>query len=222
VTKDKLGQESSDESVKNIARGQTLIALRRLDPGDKLKEDDKSKVGEDKKSKVDTGKLKGLLIRYLYDAKLIGYDTLDGKNTIVPGVMHLYSANITKVVLEDAWLPGIDLQKTWLNEGNFKNAYLNRAKLLQDSLLYADFTGSDLSGADFTNADLRFAKLKTDSLPSATLTGACYVEGTEAEYFPPDFDPKKVGMVPMPKEDSDPSDPAKFKRCKSVFLGPNP
>jgi hypothetical protein len=245
VMKDKLGQKSSDESVKNIARGQTLIALRRLDPGDESKDekDNESKVemgvlnglltalnrlnplktddtSKDDTSKVDTGKLKGLLIRYLYDARLIGYYKFDEKGREpVPGVMDLDSANINKVVLEDAWLAGIDLPNTWLKEANFKNANLSGATLAGAHLINADFTKANFANADFTNADLRFAKFNDPkNLNIAKLEGACYVEGTEATYFPSGFDPKKAGMVPMPKEDSDPTNPPKFKRCESVFL----
>jgi hypothetical protein len=56
VTKNKLDKEG-DNSVKNIARGQTLIALRRLNVADKN--------GKADESKDEAGKLKGLLIRYL-------------------------------------------------------------------------------------------------------------------------------------------------------------
>jgi Pentapeptide repeats (8 copies) len=234
VTKYKLGKKS-DESVKNTARGQTFIALRRLDPGDKPKDD------KDDKSKDDKGKLKGLLIRYLYDANLIGYDCryvkydancdANKKKAIEPnfepnrveGVMDLFGANITKVVLEDAWLPNLDLPKTWLNEANFKNTYLMGASLYQASLINADFTGADLSDADFTSADLRFANLKTaKNLNPAKFQNACYVEGTEAKYFPDGFDLVKAGMIAIAKNQSDPSNSNNFERCKYVFLGARP
>ncbi|HEY9729816.1 MAG TPA: pentapeptide repeat-containing protein [Chroococcales cyanobacterium] len=215
MTKENL-EKKSDESVKNIARGQTLIALRRLN------------VSDDK-SKVDAGKLKGLLIRYLYDTQLIGYDCsyVNNPNCDARGdsneklIIDLFGANITNVVLEDAWLPGIGLQKAWLNEGNFKNAYLQGANLYQVSLINADFSGANLTRADLTGADLRFTKLTKAKISEAKLEAACYVKGTEAKYFPPGFKPETFKMVAFDEDKSDPSKP-NFERCPTVFLGAIP
>ena len=157
VTKDKLGNENY-ESVKNIARGQTLIALRRLDSGDE--------------SKDDTGKLKGLLIRYLYDAQLIGYDYgTDGSHKKLP-VIDLRQANLNNLVLEDAWLLNIDLSGTELNNGNFKNADLKDADLRDADLRDADLTAADLRDANLRDADLRDADLTAADLRDANLRDA--------------------------------------------------
>jgi hypothetical protein len=214
VTKSNLGKRD-DSYVQNIARGQTLVALRRLNASDGN--------GKDDKSKVDAGKLKGLLIRYLYDAWLIGYDPsyYGLKKPPVKPTIDLFGANITNVVLEDAWLPGIGLQKAWLNEGNFKNAYLNKASLYQVSLIHADFSGADLREADLRGADLRFANLAEADISEAKLDSACYVKGKEAEYFPSDFKPEKFKMVAIPEDKSDPNKP-NFERCPTVFLGAKP
>jgi hypothetical protein len=204
VTKNKLDKEG-DNSVKNIARGQTLIALRRLNVADKN--------GKADESKDEAGKLKGLLIRYLYDARLILYPSDD----VLPQI-DLSGANINKIVLQDAWLPNIGLQKAWLNEGNFKKANLKGAKFYQASLINADFTGADLGGADFTGADLRGADLRGADLNNTKLDYICYVE--ETSHFPPDFK-LKDGMYNMSKDTSDPSK-SDFEPCPTVFKSTTP
>ncbi len=249
VTKYNLAK-GSDRNVQQIASGETLIALRRLNVPDETSKEDKSKddknlvnwsrlqlhkliFGDDKpdKSKDDAGKLKGLLIRYLFDAKLVGYSF--SVDPPVETVVDLSTADITKVVLENAWLPGIGLQKAQLDEGNLKNTDLSRAMLYQASLRKADFTRANLLGANLTNADLTGATLLGADLTDADLTGvdlrsvnlrtaksipeklkgACYVKGTEAEYFPPDFNPDKAGMVPMVKDESNSKEKDKYKPC---------
>lgn len=169
VTEESLGQKENTY-VENIARGETFVALRRLDSG--------NDSNNPHTSKNDTGELKGLLIRYLYDTKLIGYDP-----NFVPGggdgkfVIDLYGANITQVVLEDAWLPGIDLAKAEYNEGNFKNTNLTNAKLYQANFTGADFTGADIEGADFTNANLTGANFtNARNLNPEQIKQACYWE----------------------------------------------
>jgi hypothetical protein len=219
LTKNNL-RNGDNGSVKNIARGQTLIALRRLTPDEQGK-DDRFTIDNDNKSKDDEGQLKGLLIRYLYENQLIGHNSNSGKGD-EKLIIDLSGANITKVALEAAWLPGIALQKAWLNKGNFKNAYLMGAKLYQDSLMNADFTGADLSNADFTSADLRFANFKkAKNLDPTKFQNACYAKNTEAKYFPVDFSPNEVGMVPIDEAKSDPVK-ANFERCRYVFLAPKP
>ena len=203
MTKNKEGTDEEhipNNSKRNIARGQTLIALRRLNP-------DENEI--DHESKVDTGELKGLLIRYLYELHLI--DTYErnkeGKKVFDRADIDLRGADIDHSVLEDAWLPDIDLTGAWLRNGNFRNADLPRANLTNVKLTNTDFTNANL-----TNADLRFASLTDANLSEADLKGACYVEGTEAKYFPSGFEPQKHNMVAIPKEESDPRK-SSFKRC---------
>ena len=125
-----------------MVRGQTLVALHRLNT--------------DKESR----KLKGLLLRFLYDNRMIGYDLLDNKGP-QEGVVDLYQTDIRGVSLRDAWLPGLQLPKTWLNDSDFSNADLRRAQLYQSSLLGADFSGAELTGVNFMSADLRGANFTT-------------------------------------------------------------
>jgi Pentapeptide repeats (8 copies) len=181
-----------NDDQKNIARGHTLIALRRLNIAEK----------DDDKSKVDAGKLKGLLIRYLYDAQLIGYG-YSSSNKLA--IMNLSGADINNVVLEDAWLPKIDLHNAWLEKSIFKNA----------SLWSANLKDVRLAGANFMGADLRFAKLNSATLIDAKLTGACYVEGSEDKYFPIGFKPETFHMIAIPEDKSDPSK-TNFEPCPAV------
>jgi Pentapeptide repeats (8 copies) len=113
-------------------------------------------------------------------------------------------------------LPYAGLQKSWLNGGNFRNAYLMGADLYQTSLREASLRKADLRGAD-----LRFANFSTATLTEAKLTGACYVEGMETQYLPPDVKPKALGMIPIPEDKSYPGEPD-FQRCPTVFLNPTP
>ena len=160
---------NTPNAVKNLARGETLIALRRLNVSDKQ--------AKDNDPKVDKGELKGLLIRYLFESKLINY------NPEAP-VIDLSGSDITKVRLMAAWLPTIHLKGAFLNEADFRNADLTRANLVNSRLKKADFTNSklvyanldsaNLTGSTLISADLRFANLKTAILSDAKLKGACY------------------------------------------------
>ncbi|MEM8643110.1 MAG: pentapeptide repeat-containing protein [Cyanobacteria bacterium P01_G01_bin.54] len=222
-----------DEDKKNIARGQTLIALRRLNP-DENRNTYNSEV--EAKSEVEAGELKGLLIRYLYDLRQVGYYDPD-KGIQEKADVALWGADIQNSVMEDAWLPGLDLAGAWLSHSNFREANLFRANLAGTNLAGADLTsiylaqanlfkanltganltganltGADLTGADLTGVDLRWSNLANLTLDNTILVGACYVEGTKAKYFPSSFDPDKHGMVAIPEDKSNPSK-SNFQPC---------
>jgi uncharacterized protein YjbI with pentapeptide repeats len=186
----------SNYNKKNIARGQTFVALRRLNISDG-------------RGKDDAGNLKGLLIRYLYELRVIDSYELDEKGTKIPDVadIDLGGADIDNVVLKDAWLRDIDLTKAWLRNGNF-----NKADLYGATLRGTNLTGATLTNATLTGADLRSANLTGADLTGANLTGACYIEGTAATSFPNGFDPVNAGMKAIPQDKSDPSKP-NFQRC---------
>ncbi|MDX2230239.1 MAG: pentapeptide repeat-containing protein [Leptolyngbyaceae cyanobacterium bins.349] len=215
VTKHNLNNfgKGADTYVRSIAKGQTFIALRRLDVSDKNGEDDQAKAEDDQaKAKVDAGKLKGLLIRYLHDAWLIGYlyksEESKPEEPVEPTII-LGGANITDVVLENAWLEGINLRGAVLNNGNFRNAFLKNANLSNTSLRNVDFTGADLTDADLTGADLRFAKLKSaKNMDSTKLDGACYIENQTD--FPSEFKPKN--MIAIDQDRSEPGKP-NYEKC---------
>jgi hypothetical protein len=192
----------SNFNKQSIARGQTFIALRRLNLS-----------GE--KRKDDANKLKGLLIRYLYELHVIDNYEFDeqGRKVLNAADINLEGADIDNVVLKDAWLPGIDLTGAWLRYSNFTNADLPGATLRNTNL-----TGANLTGADLTGADIRFAKLINANLTHAVLKGACYVEGTEAQHFPPGFKPEAHNMVAISKDQSDPNQPDAFKPCPEVSI----
>lgn len=178
--------DTNPENAKVAANGLTFIALRRLNAPDELTRKNYPDV--------DKGELKGYLIRYLYDSKLIaGSDSMR--------IVNLSGADITNVVLDNAPLPKINLTGAWLKDGSFKKANLNGASLSRANLVNADFTNTDLRNANLSDANLSDAKLR----------GACYVEG---QNFPRDFRPDKVGMKLMDKDKSNP-DKNNFERCQS-------
>lgn len=210
------GLRKPDPQAQDLARGQAFIALRRLNVPDE----------EASNSKVDRGELKGLLIRYLYDAELIFHDSAPVRPK--PPIVNLAGANINKAVLENAWLRKINLKGTWLQYANFKetnlvNANLSEAKLHKANFYSANLESANLESAnlkdanlkdaDLRGADLRFAKLQNADLSNTKLTGACYVEGTETTHFPTGFDPKAHGMVPMAEELSNSKNQKMYQPC---------
>lgn len=220
-----------DEREKNIARGHTLIALRRLNTdkdqenGNNQSEDETQDYVSDKsqetgdenfqekdadQSKNDAGELKGLLIRYLHENKVIGYlpETSEEEEIgrKVP-MIFLGGADLENAVFKDAWLPYAGLSGAELSDAEFTKADLRHADLKG-----ADLSRVNLSSADLRFADLRFANLSSaKNLSSANLKGACYVEGLEDDHFPPDFEPEKRGMLAIPDKLSRPNN--EFQKC---------
>jgi uncharacterized protein YjbI with pentapeptide repeats len=108
------------QEVQELARSRTLTALRGLDP-----------------------ERKGLLVQFIYDARLIGF--LDNKNKLHDPVIGLYKADISRA--------------------NLSGAILNDAILLG-----ANLSDANLSDADFSRADLRSVSLSDANLSDANLT----------------------------------------------------
>ncbi|MGF1524854.1 MAG: hypothetical protein ACFBSF_21215 [Leptolyngbyaceae cyanobacterium] len=118
------GEFIFNDHQRDIARIHTLIALRRLIISDEksivnenvlnslfsnfrqFSDEDKLKADNGNESENYAGQLKGLLIRYLYNAELIGYGF---SYTAKPAVVSLSGADITNVVIEDEWLSRINL-----------------------------------------------------------------------------------------------------------------
>ena len=124
--------ENRIDEIRNVARGEKLIALRRLD--DKVEIEQSVDLPKEKIAQLkdvlrkynDAGELKGLLVRFLYESELlIGVDP----------IVNLSGANITRVNLNYAPLPDIDLKGAWLTWGKFLNADLRRANLSDRFLL---------------------------------------------------------------------------------------
>ncbi len=152
----KLGTATKGDQLSQIARARTLTVLRSLD-----------------------GRRKGLVLQFLYDAKLIGYQ--NSSATIVdlhgadltgtsPGEgANLDGIDLSGTDLSNANLNGADLSDAHLNNANLSNALLARGV----NLSRADLNGANLSGANLSDANLTGVILIGGAnLNDAILTGA--------------------------------------------------
>ncbi|MGJ3248682.1 MAG: pentapeptide repeat-containing protein [Elainellaceae cyanobacterium] len=176
---DLMAEEEGDDFIpngieKDIIRGQTLVALRRLNPEDKFQrnnedtsqEDLLSKLSalfqpnsdeRDKETKNDAGESKGYLIRYLYELELLKLKELSNGSREAEAEVNLGGADLDNVVLKDAWLPYIDLEGAYLRKGDLRNTYLQGAKLEGAILTGANFSlnvSLNSEGTDFTESEL--------------------------------------------------------------------
>ena len=147
------------EEVRAVARVEVLAALRQLD-----------------------GERKGLLMRFLSEAKLI--ISLDIKNDVIIDLSSadLNGADLTRVDLSGAHLTGADLigadltgahlGRVGLIGADLTGAHLTGADLIGAHLFGAHLTGADLNDADLSDADLMNADLKRAELRDAHLSGA--------------------------------------------------
>ena len=144
---EELGQPTSEgKRARQVARGQTLTALRRIDGG-----------------------RKGTLIGFLSDSDLIAvvdlYEAdLSGANL---NLVNLSGANLTR-----ADLSGADLTRADLSEADLSRADLSEAKLTKADLSGANLSGTKLARADLSGASLLGSKLLRSNLTSAKLTSA--------------------------------------------------
>jgi uncharacterized protein YjbI with pentapeptide repeats len=213
-------QSPTHEQAKNTAKGETLIALRRLDDGGEVEElanravkllVGKKELSDEERDRVigeslkdfsganDSGEGKGLLVRFLYESKLIKGE--------IPRV-DLNGANITKVVLTNAPLKEINLKGAWLSGGQLNSVDLNSAKLDEATLIGANLQKANLAGASLEKTDLRNADLEYAILSDATkLTDACYNKNTQ---LPNNINPKTQGMREIA------GDPPFDRSCKDL------
>lgn len=164
----------SDEA-KPIARARTLSTLRQLD-----------------------GERKGQLLKFLYEAGLIGGQcqlnpkTLNAENcqpsaldldgarldeTVFERPIPLPGVDLTEAFLPKAKLPEIDLtraemQKANLNGANLEKAILFEAQMENIRLVEAILVDANLSTANLTGAVLEKANLQGARLADAKLSGA--------------------------------------------------
>ncbi len=154
----------------------------------------------------------------------------------------LSGVNLNGIDLKDSWIPSANLSKAYMRGADLQKANLEGADLIgthmepnpksgflrflpfigswfhqKSDLRWANLRGADLrwanlQEANLRGADLRFVNLNNVNLTGANLTSACYVEGTEAKYFPPNFQPAAHGMRAIPESQSDPSKP-NFQPC---------
>jgi len=146
----KLQESKPNDEVRVVARVRTLIALQQLD-----------------------AKRKGLLLQFLYEAKLI-----DGKGENV--VISLWLANLSGASLNNTSLSGANLSETNLSyaelqDVNLSGADLSGANLQNIKLRYIDLSKADLSHADLSLADLggneSWTDLRGANLSYANLSG---------------------------------------------------
>jgi uncharacterized protein YjbI with pentapeptide repeats len=153
---------------------------------------------------------------YLFNADLRGANLSDANLGYAHlGAANLSGANLGGANLSHADLRGANLSDANLGDANLGDANLSGANLGGANLSHADLRAADLRDADLTGADLRDADLRDADLTGADLrgglqrVGARYggadLTGTDlrgAKYsadtkFPPNFDPKAAGMVPI-------------------------
>jgi hypothetical protein len=220
---------TSTIKIAALAYSKTLLAMRELD-GD--------------------GDRKGQALRFLHENCLatVGEKVLSTCETLqdIRGQekFNLRGANLNGIVLEDTWIPNVNLRKVYMKGANLQNADLSGANLAeaditpnQRTVLWgtlqfpkgileqnanlkktklnnADLTKANLKNVDLRQADLRFANLAGANLEGANLEGACYIKGTETTHFPKNFNPAEKGMVPMAGE-SNPEEMNTYKPCVS-------
>jgi Pentapeptide repeats (8 copies) len=159
-----LHTAGAEDAVRAVARTRTLALLPRLDQ-----------------------ERKGLVLRFLYDARLIGGDN---------GVVSLDRANLRGANLVDANLRGADL-----SHANLRDARLFGADLRGANLSRALLGGAVLGGANLVDADLRGANLVEANLGGANLGGAnlggttlIEAQASEETNWPEWFDPAAEGV----------------------------
>ncbi|CAG1015559.1 Secreted effector protein PipB2 [Anaerolineales bacterium] len=159
---------TENEEVRDIARTRTLSVLRGLD-----------------------GNRKGLLVRFLFEARLIEEECIVNLSEADLRDADLNFANLSGARLDGTNLSGANMIRADLSGANLTNADLSDAKLgganltgaklgadlSRANLMYADLGGANLSGANLNYADLwhvilRKADLSGASLSDAKLSGA--------------------------------------------------
>jgi uncharacterized protein YjbI with pentapeptide repeats len=134
-----LRASEPDAEVRDIARARTLTVLRMLDEV-----------------------RKGLLLRFLHEAALIGWEP----------VVDLSEADLNRVNLCAADLSKANLGRAFLHEANLIEAILCEAILTKAILRGADLREADLCEATLDGANLHEADLRKANLSKAILVAA--------------------------------------------------
>ena len=134
-----LASAHSNDVISQVASSRTLTVLRDLD-----------------------GKRKGVVLQFLYDAKLIGGFT--------DPIVDLAGADLSNADLTAADLSNADLTAADLSNADLEIAFLNGTTLSGADLTAADLKGAQLKGAHLQFADLKGAQLKGAHLQFADLT----------------------------------------------------
>ncbi|HEX6383438.1 MAG TPA: pentapeptide repeat-containing protein [Anaerolineae bacterium] len=137
----KRGDEVTDEvtEVKGIARARTLALFWSLN-----------------------GKRKGLVLRFLYDLRLLYQEYL----------VDLRGADLSSAELTGVRLHSANLREVNLSAAHLRGSGLNGVFFIGANLQNADLQGADLRGADLNRADLKEARLNDAKLHSAKLDEA--------------------------------------------------
>ena len=145
--------------VRSVARSRTLAVLRLVD-----------------------GERKGEVIRFLYEAKLIGhlshrkekYFSSDIEASLVPlrPVISLSHADLANIQLIGANLAGISLMSCRLAKANLSNANLEGANLSFANLSWANLEEACLERANLVESFSKFANLKNAVLRKTNLANA--------------------------------------------------
>ncbi len=131
-----LNSSEARDQMRAIARAITLTALQEVD-----------------------GRRKGLIIRFLYEAKLI----LRSKEAEEP-IISLSRADLSDADLSGTNLSGSELSETILDRAIFISADLTNANLSGSLLTETDFRSSSLTNADLSDAFLLGTRLKDANL----------------------------------------------------------
>jgi len=140
-----LGSKPTDD-VAILARARTLAALQGLDP-----------------------ERKGLLVQFIYEARLIGF--VDSTGKAHGQIIDLHNANLHNANLSGANLFGANLFGVNLISANLSSADLSDIDLTAADLSDADLSDADLIGANLLNANFIGTDLIGAHLLNATLTG---------------------------------------------------
>jgi Pentapeptide repeats (8 copies) len=152
ISKDKL----VSGEVKTITRAKTLATLRQLKDG----------------------KLKGQLLAFLVEAKLLENSVINLEGADLQGAI-LKNIDLSKINLQDVNLKDADLQGTNLMEANLQKANLKGANLQDAYLDEADLEEANLENTNLKEAEITGIKLNNANLKSANLECAVYREWDE-------------------------------------------
>ena len=140
LLKENLATSQPDDLVRQIARSNTLSAVRQLDNA-----------------------RKGILLGFLYESNLIGTLIEKGDEATEPIVL------LSGGDLRNADLSGDDLRGAYLVKADLGGANLSEANLSEADLREADLRNANLSEADLRNANLSEANLFGVNLRGANL-----------------------------------------------------
>jgi len=158
----KLLESNPGDPVRQVAREQTLITLRRLDAN---------------RNRIVTRFLQDMYLIAMKDA-IIDLSKADLSGDDLSGA-DLEGANLFNVNLSGANLSGADLFDAHLSDADLVNTNLSRAALNGAILNGAILSGANLSGADLLHADLAGASVTQEQLNEArSLEGTIMPDGS--------------------------------------------